>query len=275
VTDPSPTPGSEGSDAGVDVPPGEAVAGPATESATDPASQSAALVPPAATILVADEPATADALDRAGPSPDAADSMTSSAAKTSPRGKKGSGRVFLEWIVLIVVALGIAFLIKSFLFQAFYIPSESMTPTLQVGDRVLVNKLSYDLHEVNRGDIIVFEAPAAARSEGIDDLVKRAIGLPGDTVTGDDAGGVVVNGRRLSEPYLPKGTQSRFTDVPPGCDPPPGGAPGCVVPEGRLFMMGDNREASKDSRVFGPINENTIVGRVFVRIWPLSDLGLL
>lgn len=199
------------------------------------------------------------------------------AMERSARGSanKRAGRVFLEWVVLIVVALAIAFLIKSFLFQAFYIPSESMTPTLQVGDRVLVNKLSYDLHDVNRGDIIVFEAPEAARSDGIEDLVKRVVGLPGDTITGDARGGVLVNGRRLDEPYLPRGTQSRFNDVPPGCGTPAGGAPGCVVPKDHLFMMGDNREASKDSRVFGPVPEDTIVGRVFVRIWPLSDVGLL
>lgn len=188
---------------------------------------------------------------------------------------KGAGRVFLEWVLLIAIALGIAFLIKSFLFQAFYIPSESMTPTLQVGDRVLVNKLSYDVHDVNRGDIVVFEAPPEARGSGIEDLVKRVVGLPGDTVTGDASGAVVINGRRFNEPYLPQGTQSRFTNVPENCGPPPDGVPGCVVPKDRLFMMGDNREASKDSRVFGPIPENTTVGRVFVRIWPLSDVGLL
>ncbi len=189
--------------------------------------------------------------------------------------RKGTARVVLEWVALIAVALVIAFVIKSFLFQAFYIPSESMTPTLQVGDRVLVNKLSYDLHDVNRGDLIVFEAPPLARSADIEDLVKRVVGLPGDTVTGDGQGGILINGRELDEPYLPKGVRTTFTDVAPGCGAPPGGEPGCVVPKGHLFMMGDNREASKDSRVFGPINEDSIVGRVFVRIWPLSDVGLL
>jgi len=232
--------------------------------------------PPAATSTIAAAGATAGpALEDVASAPEAPGSVATAKRSPSPKTRKGAGRVFLEWVVLIVVALGIAFLIKSFLFQAFYIPSESMTPTLQVGDRVLVNKLSYDLHDVNRGDIIVFKAPPAARTDGIEDLVKRTVGLPGDTITGDDSGGVLVNGRRLDEPYLPKGTQSTFSDVPPGCAPPPGGVPGCVVPEGYLFMMGDNRGASKDSRVFGPINENAIVGRVFVRIWPLSDLGLL
>jgi signal peptidase I len=192
-----------------------------------------------------------------------------------PKPKKPAWRVALEWIVLIAIALGIALLIKSFLFQAFYIPSESMKPTLNVGDRVLVNKLSYDLHDVNRGDIVVFEAPPRAQSGGIEDLVKRVIARPGETVTADDEGTVFIDGRPLKEPYLPNGTVTRFTEVPPGCGTPDNGEPGCVVPAGTVFMMGDNREASKDSRVFGPIDEETIVGRVFVRIWPLSDVGFL
>jgi len=184
-----------------------------------------------------------------------------------------SRRLLIEWVVLIAVALAIAFLIKTFLFQAFYIPSESMTPTLQVGDRVLVNKLSYDFHDVNRGDIVVFEAPPAARSGGIEDLVKRAIGLPGETVTADASGTVLINGRRLSEPYLPAGTRTVFSDVAPGCGAPADGSPGCVVPKGHVFVMGDNRSASKDARVFGPIEDSSIVGRVFLRIWPPGDAG--
>jgi len=210
------------------------------------------------------------------PTVSADDDLVPKQALREPRpAKKPPWRVALEWVVLIAIALGIAFLIKSFLFQAFYIPSESMVPTLNVGDRVLVNKLSYDLHDVNRGDIAVFEAPPNAQSGGIEDLVKRVIGLPGDTVRSDADGTVVINGRRLKEPYLPAGTVTRFTGVPPGCDTPADSANGCVVPTGHAFMMGDNREASKDSRVFGPIDEETIVGRVFVRIWPLSEVGFL
>lgn len=259
MTDPRPTSGADDSGDGAHILVGIPVA--SSTNAAAGATEGPALGGPA--------------LEDAAPAREETGSVGREKRSPSSKTKKGAGRVFLEWVVLIVVALGIAFLIKSFLFQAFYIPSESMTPTLQVGDRVLVNKLSYDLHDVNRGDIVVFEAPSSARTEGIKDLVKRTIGLPGDTITGDGRGGVLVNGRRLDEPYLPKGTQSRFSDVAPGCKPPPAGVPGCVVPEGHLFMMGDNREASKDSRVFGPINENAIVGRVFVRIWPLSDLGLL
>ncbi|GMU78570.1 MAG: putative signal peptidase I [Acidimicrobiia bacterium] len=171
-------------------------------------------------------------------------------------------RALIEWGILIAAALVIAFLIKTFLFQAFYIPSESMVPTLKVGDRVLVNKLSYDLHDVNRGDIVVFKAPPEARSDGIEDLVKRVIGLPGDTVEAREDGHVYVNGRRLREPYLVDGM--RTTNLEP-----------TKVPAGHMFVMGDNRVASKDSRVFGPVKESAIVGRVFVRIWPPGSIGLL
>ena len=202
------------------------------------------------------------------------DAEEPSSAETRPRSRRAQ-RVAIEWIILIVAALAIAFLIKSFLFQAFYIPSGSMEPTLQVGDRVLVNKLSYDFHDVNRGDIVVFEAPPSARRGDIEDFVKRVIGLPGETITGDTDGSVLVNGRRLKEPYLPKGTVTRFSSVPPQCGAPADGAKGCVVPSGRVFVLGDNRGDSQDARVFGPIQESSIIGRVFVRIWPLDNLGFL
>jgi signal peptidase I len=272
VTDPTPTAGS-------DVPedPGPVSWVPPDTTATLPTTPddpgASASSDETSSVVVATAPAGTDA-DPAGPSePKEPGDAPDSTGPTKPR--KSSTRVFLEWLILIAVALAIAFVIKSFLFQAFYIPSESMTPTLEVGDRVLVNKLSYDLHDVNRGDIIVFEAPPLARSGDIQDLVKRVVGLPGDTVTGDDKGGILINGRELSEPYLPKGVETTFTDVPPGCGAPASGVPGCVVPKGRLFMMGDNREASKDSRVFGPVDEDTLIGRVFVRIWPPSSIGLL
>jgi signal peptidase I len=184
-------------------------------------------------------------------------------------------RIIVEWTVLILAALAIAFLIKTFLFQAFYIPSASMEPTLKIGDRVLVNKLSYDFHDVHRGDIVVFKAPPSAQSGGIQDLVKRVIGLPGDTVTGRQDGSVYINGRRLSEPYLPKGTPTDVRDVPPGCGRPSDGNAGCVVPAGTVLVLGDNRTESKDGRVFGPIKQSSIVGRVFIRIWPLDSISFL
>ena len=148
-------------------------------------------------------------------------------------------------------------------------------PTLEVGDRVLVNKLSYDLHDVNRGDIVVFAAAPNHewQKAGIDDLVKRVIGLPGETVTSCGTH-VCIDGKRLNESYLPKGIETSFqTTEIPGCPASP--AESCKVPAGEYFVMGDNRPASADSRLHGPVKGSSIVGRAFVRIWPLNRLGFL
>jgi signal peptidase I len=168
-------------------------------------------------------------------------------------------RSLIEWTALLAGALLVALLVKVFLFQAFVIPSESMVPTLRVGDRVLVNKVSYRLHDVRRGDILVFERPPAARTSSDDsDLIKRVIGLPGETVEGHD-GQVFVDGRPLREPYLPRGTEiAPFAPV--------------TIGRGELFLMGDNRAHSNDSRFFGPVPEDLVVGRAFVRVWPLNAL---
>jgi signal peptidase I len=179
-------------------------------------------------------------------------------------------RSAVEWVAVIVGALVVALVVKTFLFQAFYIPSESMEPTLERGDRVLVNKLSYDLHDVNRGDVIVFELDEEDVGEdGIRDLIKRVIGLPGDTIETRD-GAVYINDRKLSEPYLPEGTLTG--------DPSVGSNPSIerqVVPEGHVFVLGDNRANSADSRYpyRGPIPIEDIVGRAFILVWPPGDIG--
>ena len=190
--------------------------------------------------------------------------------------KKGINRTVVEWVVLVVAAIVIAVVIKTFLFQAFYIPSLSMYPTLHKGDRVLVNKLSYDLHDVNRGDIIVFAAAPNIqwKTAGIDDLVKRIIAMPGETITECKTGKVCIDNRLLDESYLPKGTTTTIDSTPPGCEPD-SPANGCTVPAGHYFVMGDNRGQSADARIHGPIKGSSIVGRVFVRIWPLDRLGFL
>jgi signal peptidase I len=209
--------------------------------------------------------------------------------------KRSSKRAFLEWGILIVVAIVIAIVIKTFLFQAFYIPSASMEPTLQIGDRVLVNKLSYDLHDLHRGDIVVFAAEPNVEwhRAGIDDLVKRVIALPGETITQCETNRVCIDGKLLDESYLPKtdgkvidtfipSTLPSITDTSGKkvlvCDPVgPNGSPegGCKVPAGKVFVMGDNRTNSQDARANGPVKESSIVGRVFVRIWPFNRLGFL
>jgi signal peptidase I len=170
-------------------------------------------------------------------------------------------RSAIEWVLVIAGALLVAFLIRTFLLAAFYIPSASMLSTLEEGDRVLVNKLSYKLHDVNRGDIVVFERPPSEPDNGIVDYIKRVIALPGETVEGRD-GRVVVNGRYLNEPYLDEGTVT--SDFAPQ-----------TIPPDHVFVMGDNREVSVDSRTFDAIPIDGIVGRAFVTIWPLSHLGFL
>jgi signal peptidase I len=201
--------------------------------------------------------------------------------------KRSAKRAALEWGILIVVAIVIAIVIKTFLFQAFYIPSESMVPTLEVGDRVLVNKLSYDLHDLHRGDIVVFAAEPNLEwhRTDIDDLVKRVIALPGETITQCETNRVCIDGRLLDESYLPKGTVTEIPTTLPyitnaagkrvlvcDADSPEGG---CKVPAGKVFVMGDNRTNSSDARVNGPIKESSIVGRVFLRIWPPGRIGFM
>lgn len=172
-----------------------------------------------------------------------------------------STKSIVEWVAVIVGALVVALVVKTFLVQAFWIPSTSMVPTLQVGDRVLVNKLSYDIGDVERGDIIVFDRPGGAAPDGIEDLIKRVVGLPGETVEGRD-GEVWINGSPLEEDYLPERvTTSTFSEQ--------------TIPDGHVWVMGDNRNGSEDSRRFGPVPASTIVGRAFVIIWPLSDVQRL
>jgi signal peptidase I len=182
---------------------------------------------------------------------------------------KHPGRNAVEWLVILVLALLAAFVIKTFLLQAFYIPSESMDPTLKIGDRVFVNKLSYKLHDVHRGDIVVFDRPPAEQGgdPAIKDLIKRVIGLPGEKVEGRQ-GHVWITAvnqteaKMLDEPYLPGNTTT--IDFPAQAIPPK-----------TFWVMGDNRLRSKDSRFFGPIGENLIVGRAFIRVWPVNHLHLL
>jgi signal peptidase I len=181
-------------------------------------------------------------------------------------------RSTVEWVAVIVGALVVALVVKTFLVQAFSIPSASMEPTLQRGDRVLVNKLSYDLHDIRRGDVIVFELPAdQVGSDGIKDLIKRAIGLPGDVIE-TRKGVVYINDKALDEPYLPAGTLTGDPDDP--TNPP---IERQTVPDGHVYVLGDNRSNSADSRypTRGPIPIDMIVGRAFVLVWPPGRIGPL
>jgi signal peptidase I len=202
--------------------------------------------------------------------------------KSSSRKPQGFAGLVRETVILMVLAIGLAVLFKTFLVQAFYIPSGSMEQTLEISDRVLVEKLSYRFGDVHHGDIVVFirddellpPEPGNPVSRLFGDLaeavglvppserdfIKRVIGLPGDRISCRD-GHVLRNDQPISEPYLDTGT---ITD----CEP-------VAVPSGQLFVMGDNRGNSQDSRVFGPIDRSDVVGRAFVRLWPLNRMGWL
>lgn len=194
---------------------------------------------------------------------------------TTPKRKRS---FWAELPGLLLTALTIAVLVKTFLVQPFWIPSESMVPTIEVNDRVMVNKLAYRLGEPERGDVVVFRDPAepdvqesipeavirsvleavGVRTRGRDDLIKRVIGLPGETVEIRD-NRVLIDGTPLEEPYLDNGVGM------------PDDGP-FEVGQGEVFLMGDNREFSFDSRRFGPIAVEDVIGRAFVIIWPLENL---
>jgi signal peptidase I len=193
--------------------------------------------------------------------------------RSRPRKTKGLQsqlRTIIEWVAVAVGALAVALLIKAFLLQAFYIPSPSMDPTLRVDDRVLVNKLSYRIGDVQRGDIIVFRKPEGEQGD-IDDFIKRVIALPGETISFVD-GDVFIGGLALSESYV-NGAPSTTSQLIPGCDN--SATDSCLVPDNMVFVMGDNRLGSRDSRRFGPIEESSIIGRAFLKVWPLGDIGFL
>lgn len=188
-----------------------------------------------------------------------------------------SGRRALEWLAVVVGALLVALLIKTFLMQAYYIPSSSMTPTLQVGDRVLVNKLSYEFSDISRGDLIVFQK-SGENTVAKADLIKRVIALEGELIEITEGRVYIIEKgsstrKLLEEPYLSQGVLTNSLVSTEWCLEATENS--CLVPEGHLFVMGDNRAGSRDSRYFGPISESDVVGRAFIRLWPLGSLKLL
>jgi signal peptidase I len=177
-----------------------------------------------------------------------------------------------EWVTVLVVALVIAITVRTLILQQFYISGPSMEATMFQDDRVLVNKLSYRLHDIHRGDVVVFDRVTVdGQIVQHDDLIKRVIALGGETIAIKNCK-VFIDGKPLVEPYLndfdiaqsvveDRCRVSMMDDM--------------LIPEGQLFVMGDNRPQSFDSRMFGPIEQDLVVGRAFVIIWPFSAAKFL
>jgi len=171
------------------------------------------------------------------------------------RSKRGGGA--LEFLIILLISFALVFgFVRPFVVEAFYIPSESMVPTLRVGDRVLVNKFIYRFTEPERGDIVVFESVEG----GGQDLIKRVVGVPGDRIA-VRGGRLFVNGEPQREPYVNNKFPDRSFFAPK------------TVPKGHVFVMGDNRANSRDSRFFGPVPKEKIEGEAFLRFWPPHRIG--
>ena len=171
-------------------------------------------------------------------------------------------RALAGWAITLLLALLLAVGMRAFVFQIFSIPTSSMVPTLDIGDRILVWKAFFNWHDVRQGDIVVFAHPPRDHCPGPadTDLVKRVIALPGQTIY--SAGNTIyVDGRRLPEPYLPPHDQLG-PQIPDATRQAP-----FHVPPGDFYMMGDNRQISCDSRFWGPIRGTSIVGKVVLLFW--------
>ncbi|HEK9100140.1 signal peptidase I [Bacillus pfraonensis] len=182
--------------------------------------------------------------------------------------KKSKKKEIISWVKTIGITVGIAFIVRGILFTPSLVQGESMMPTLENNERVLVNKIGFNIQGLDRFDIIVFHG-----KEG-HDLVKRVIGLPGDTV-GYKNDVLYVNGKAVDEPYL----EGYKAEVPKGTLTPDftleQKTGKTKVPEGQVFVLGDNRQVSKDSRMFGFVSEDQIVGKGEAVFWPLQQVRAL
>lgn len=173
-----------------------------------------------------------------------------------------------EWAKALLIAFGLAAIIRVFLFTPIVVDGVSMMPTLEDGDRMIVNKIGYTIGKPKRFDIVVFHAPEQK------DYIKRVIGLPGDEVEyRDDV--LYINGEPFEEPYLDK-YKAEFTDSPLTEDfTLEEKIQEQVVPEGHIFVLGDNRRKSKDSRHIGVVSIDEVIGSTKLVFWPFEDIGLV
>lgn len=217
-----------------------------------------------------------------------------------PIKRRGPWRSLLKHLtelpMLVLIAFGIAIVIKTFLVQAFFIPSASMKPTLVEGDRVLVEKISYALHDPRRGDVVVFEKSVFGQAQDVpwpedarnfvrellglpagleEDYIKRVVAVAGDSIryVGSPRR-LIVNGEEVDQGFV-QGGRDKTSSTITGADCKRlemiEASGGCRVPAGRIFVMGDNRANSEDSRILGPVPKDKVVGRAFIVIWPPED----
>lgn len=190
-----------------------------------------------------------------------ADGPGGSGEQTATIGSRAKKEIW-EWIKALLIAFVLAFLIRYFLFGSYIVDGPSMKPNFHTGERLIVNKILYDMREPRRGEVVVFHATKDK------DFIKRVVALPGETVKvqGDE---VLINGQPLDEPYLrevveqAKQSGRTYNIV---------NAPELTIPEGHVFVMGDNRSDSTDSRMIGPVKLESIVGRAEIVFWPLADI---
>lgn len=177
--------------------------------------------------------------------------------------KNNARAVIIEYAKIIVIAVVLALLVRTYVAEARYIPSESMLPTLKIGDHLIIDKISFEIKgpkDIQRGDIVVFEPPAAAQSNDDIPFIKRVIGLPGETVS-VKKGTVYINGEPLNEPYI---LEKPVVDFKP-----------YTIPANAIFVMGDNRNHSNDSRYWGPLPVQNIIGKAQFRYFPFNEIGTL
>ncbi len=189
-------------------------------------------------------------------------------APSPPARSNHRRKVFIEWAAIVVVAVVVSLVMRTFVVQTFFIPSASMEPTLQIGDRIIVSKLSVTLGTIHRGDIIVFKAPPAEHcGDTVSDLVKRVIGVPGDTLY--SRGNTIYYSNSSTHGFV--ALRETWTHNEPLGEP----VSRTTVGPNQYFVMGDNHPNSCDSRYWGTVPRSDVIGKVFLRIWPLGRFGFL
>ncbi len=173
------------------------------------------------------------------------------------KNKKNIFKELLGYLIVAVIAAVFSILLRIFIIEPYIVPTPSMSPTLLIGDRVIVNKLEYKFYDIERGDIVAIISPIENKN-----LVKRVVALPGEEVTLSEDGRIYIDGKLLQEDYLPSDFLAGYDDSE------------YLVADNQFFVMGDNRNNSADSRVFGPVTPDEIFGKVIFIYRPVSRMGI-